>query len=510
MEKTFLQPPFVGESRLLLVDGLVTLFDQVNERNESCWVSIEAPSGWGKTRVAQEFYARLAARQEQHYWPATILEASDVDSLDVSARRKRVFPNPQYFKRPPGSLPNFMWWGIACDMRNGVASQTLLEDLQQLDAHKIYLEATWAAHASFKEKRFPTLAAAKQALSDVVEEAASAGLGEVIEQVSGATVPGLGLIVKLGRWGIGKTKTSCETKEKLLAGGKLDDGSNRDDLLEDIVATVAKMARPGLPTVVFVEDFHKATPLMEELVERLVRTNAALLIITTSWPGELDFGGTPQKLFADDFLKSRILRIQTGTELPDLFHSGASMDELPKQALREIILSYYPHTDEETLEHLASRYNNPLPLELVCTMPVYQDNFAANGKLKLSAQEIDALPIEVEDLYRELWKALPIEAQQALALATLAIPEQDSAWHSHLIQSAIQQCDGIGNHKAIARMLETDRIPHGWARFIETWLRRFNEPDQLHIAQTYVSKFFLRRTSITIWIGLPKSLENKN
>lgn len=62
MEKTFLQPPFVGESRLLLVDGLVTLFDQVNERNESCWVSIEAPSGWGKTRIAQEFYARLAAR----------------------------------------------------------------------------------------------------------------------------------------------------------------------------------------------------------------------------------------------------------------------------------------------------------------------------------------------------------------------------------------------------------------------------------------------------------------
>ncbi|RLJ19538.1 hypothetical protein DJ030_09455 [bacterium endosymbiont of Escarpia laminata] len=215
---------------------------------------------------------------------------------------------------------------------------------------------------------------AKQALSDVVEEVASASLEGVIEQVSGATVPGLGLIVKLGRWGIGKTKTSRETKKKLLAGG------NRDDLLEDIVVTVAKMARPRLSTVVFVEDFHKATTLMEELVERLVRTNAALLIITTSWPSELGLGRTPQKLFVDDFLKSRILRIQTGAKLPELFHSGASMDELPTQALRKIILSYYPHTDEETLEQLASRYNNPLPLELVCTMPVYQDNFAANGR----------------------------------------------------------------------------------------------------------------------------------
>ncbi|RLJ20031.1 hypothetical protein DJ031_06920 [bacterium endosymbiont of Escarpia laminata] len=248
---------------------------------------------------------------------------------------------------------------------------------------------------------------AKQALSDVVEEVASASLEGVIEQVSGATVPGLGLIVKLGRWGIGKTKTSRETKKKLLAGG------NRDDLLEDIVVTVAKMARPRLSTVVFVEDFHKATTLMEELVERLVRTNAALLIITTSWPSELGLGRTPQKLFVDDFLKSRILRIQTGAKLPELFHSGASMDELPTQALRKIILSYYPHTDEETLEQLASRYNNPLPLELVCAMPVYQDNFAANGRLKLSAQEINALPIEVEDLYRELWKALPKEAQPA-------------------------------------------------------------------------------------------------
>ncbi len=38
-----------------MVDGLVDLFTDVRDSGESRWVSLEAPSGWGKTRVGREF-----------------------------------------------------------------------------------------------------------------------------------------------------------------------------------------------------------------------------------------------------------------------------------------------------------------------------------------------------------------------------------------------------------------------------------------------------------------------
>ena len=89
MTEAFSQPPFVGDSRHRVVDGLVDILDEMNSTGEPRWVSLEAPSGWGKTRVVQEFYARLAARQSNHYWPETILGASDVHGFEVGDRRKR-------------------------------------------------------------------------------------------------------------------------------------------------------------------------------------------------------------------------------------------------------------------------------------------------------------------------------------------------------------------------------------------------------------------------------------
>ena len=89
--------PFCGLSRRLLVDGLVSVFGQVLSAGGPCLVSLEAPSGWGKTRVGREFYARLAAGQsEPRYWPAAI--------EDPDQARKAV--RPARFERPGGSLPD--------------------------------------------------------------------------------------------------------------------------------------------------------------------------------------------------------------------------------------------------------------------------------------------------------------------------------------------------------------------------------------------------------------------
>jgi len=499
------QPPLVGVSRIRLVDGLLALVDQVQELGEARWVSLEAPSGWGKTRVAQELYARLAARQTEletgHYWPATILEAIDAPLEDtVGFRRKRVFP--ERIDRAAGSLPAFFWWGIACDMRScGTASQNLLEDLLQLDAHALYLDAAWTALTSFRERHFPTLAQARQDLGRIIAEGLEEGaghlIGVVIEALAKHGLPGGGLVVKLGRWGIGKAAETQRRCEKVAAAGPL--GSDKPpDLLDDTVTMLTRLARPGLPVIVFVEDLHVAwrgrraedgPSLIEELLERLVRSNASLLILTTVWPGELDQRERLMAVTAEPMIRPRFLRVRHDQPTPPALPPDASLDVLPDAALRELILFYYSQTDPETLARLAARWTNPLPLELVCTLPKYRQRFQ-DGALKLPAAEIEALPQRVEDLYRDLWNALPEPVQQALALSTLAIPDQDATWYHRLTRQAIEQCLELRDHEALARTLGEDRIPHGWVRAIEEWRRRFNEPDQLRIAHKAVGDFY--------------------
>lgn len=102
------QPPFVGESRRKVVEGLAGLLTRAQLDERPVWVSIEAPSGWGKTRVAHAFYEHLAAHQSRRYWPPTILEATDASFFDVASRRKRVFPNPHDLTASRMPFPNFL------------------------------------------------------------------------------------------------------------------------------------------------------------------------------------------------------------------------------------------------------------------------------------------------------------------------------------------------------------------------------------------------------------------
>jgi hypothetical protein len=81
---------FVGEDRKRLVDELVVRFKEIDAGGAPHWVSLEALPGWGKSRVAHEFYGRLATDHQTHgmYWPQSILEVeqewcSDLDGLAV-------------------------------------------------------------------------------------------------------------------------------------------------------------------------------------------------------------------------------------------------------------------------------------------------------------------------------------------------------------------------------------------------------------------------------------------
>lgn len=477
-----LQPPFVGDGRQKVVEGLAALLAQAQLQERPIWVSIEAPSGWGKTRVAHAFYERLARQQAKIYWPHTILDATDASFFDVASRRKRVFPEPRRFDREAGALPEYFWWGIACEMRSGAPTQVLLQDLAQLEAHALFLEAAWGALASAGEKYGLTLDRARDMASALAEEAVGEGIGKLAEKLLGAAVPGLGLGLDLAKLGFGKARETWETRQLVAQPGAMPAAG--PDIVTQAAETLIRLARPGLPIILFVEDLHRDTGLVGALIGQLLASDAPIMILTTTWPGEIERSQDLAALLADPAIADRILRLQHNVPVPAPFPDGASMDALPADALKQLIRAYYPATDEAVLGALAARYNNPLPIELICTLDRHR-RAGQDGVLRLSADEIEKLPRKVEQLYRQLWGELPYPVQCVLALSTLAIPSRDASWHRRLVQSAVAA--------VAARIAEPGApasvggpVPHGWVREIETWLRRFNEPDQMRIARQEV------------------------
>ena len=122
--------PFVGASRQLLVKGLVGLFDEVRASGESRWVSLEAPSGWGKTRVGKEFYAQLAKTQSPpSYWP---------ERIDDTTHKERKGVSP-VGDREAGSLPEFLWWGLSCSSYEGAPAPALRNGVDWLKDHSKFV-----------------------------------------------------------------------------------------------------------------------------------------------------------------------------------------------------------------------------------------------------------------------------------------------------------------------------------------------------------------------------------
>ncbi|MCC6495032.1 MAG: tetratricopeptide repeat protein [Propionibacteriaceae bacterium] len=476
-----LEPAFVGAGRQLLVEGLVAAFDQVNRSSRPLWIALEAPSGWGKTRVAREFYARLAAdrQHEPGYWPPTILGSHTDLADDVSARRKRVHPHVRHV---PGSLPAFLWLGVSASVRNGVPSFALAEDVSQLEAHAPYLDDAWSRLATWSQRHGDWW---RRPLAEVGKETITEVAGQVIETVVGFGVPGLGLVasalgaLNTARKSAGARKDRLDGSEAITAPGF--------DIVDETSALLVRLARPGLPVVVFVEDFHAADGLLAELLGRLVAAEAAILIVTTAWPGHVaEQAGLAAALEREP---SRVLRIDHETHpMPEPFPADASLGPLPGEALGAIVAHYYPAAEPGTVAMLIERYRNPLAIELFCLLDRYRTRFP-EGNLKLPQGEVDRLPETIRDLYRQLWRELPPQVRRGLTLASLGIPaaiDEHSAlepvWHNPLVLKAIAGLD-LPQSEQVAASLASGPTTLAWARSLGDHLRQFHETDQWQIAR---------------------------
>ena len=107
---------FIGEGRYRVVASLFKLYKRIQISNKPIFVTIEAPSGWGKTRIVKELYKRIASTQTSVYWPSEINSHKSQESVTIEDKRKQIIPST--INRAKNSVPDFLWFAIDCDGQN--------------------------------------------------------------------------------------------------------------------------------------------------------------------------------------------------------------------------------------------------------------------------------------------------------------------------------------------------------------------------------------------------------
>ena len=466
--------PFVGRSRLQLVKGLVEIHDRVCSSGESRWMSLEAPSGWGKTRVGKRFYAELSARQTKElprYWPATLGETNRDD-------RKVVVPRGE---REEGSLPTFLWWGMSCSSDDRFSAPALREGLSELVSHSQYVSIACRDRQTKGER-------AIEKLRNEVWEFAEGGAVEAVSQAAaaiGVALPGMGLAVLAGRKVLGAAKSQRADSRLVADASEL--GASTGGLVEDLVEQLRQIGRARFPVVLFVEDIHFADEALLKALDAMLRRVSHLLVVTTAWPGRIDQITELSRLTWE--LDEQVVRVRHDAPTPEALPAGAGLAELDSSDCRKIVLAHYEHADPETADLLANRYRNPGALDLVCSMEGFKEDFGERGDLYISREEVDDLPAATEDLYRAYWDQLPkstrLQYAVAAAISPASISPDEGAGHHTWSAPVLNDVMRSLNLPAAADLHSTigaSTDAYGWVTHVDEYLRRWSEIDQHHIA----------------------------
>ena len=474
---------FVGASRIALVDGLVRIFEKdVRDSQKSRWVSLEAPSGWGKTRVGRELYTRLAVEQrEPRYWPA---------SIDVSDRKT---VEPTVVDIPPNSSPGYLWWGISCSIRNDQAVSSLLlkADLDRLYKHETYAERTVKKNENWFMRlinwiRDDTSKGAWDAsvrkffqLGYAISGFLLSNLAYLLLRNFSLALTGLSGVVLIllldftfiSLWPWGRKRHIARRKYKQHSQvNHGDDGA--EDIVDEAVRRLGRMTKRGVPLVIFVEDVHSAGELVLQLLDRLLFSDGALLLITTGLSERIE-----KKISVRDLMKDhvgRLSRVNRISHPGEGFPEGAGLTDLELDARRSILYRSWPKVEVKTERALLARYVNPYTLKLFCE---YCNNrvdeyLNSEGYLEIPEREINDLPGSIYSFYEILWKELPKEVQISLAVACLITPASidvgagggEQVWMASILSSVLKELNFKSNQNiqraGLRRALESES--HSW------------------------------------------------
>ncbi|MCB1028166.1 MAG: AAA family ATPase, partial [Microthrixaceae bacterium] len=452
----------VGESHKAALQTLIDAYDRVDGMvsqgasgpADSELVVLSAPMGWGKTRVVQEFYAHLAARQTAgtEYWPAELVP--DVDRAPTLKSRKKVVP-AAFDVAAEAEMP-FLWWGVSCQKRqDDRLANVVADDIGQL-----------AAHFGPTLNRLEANSATRRAALGIARTLSAAAPFSDIPGI----LDGLENLRTSIRDVFRAQRDKPRDREELR---RIDPSQSDGSLVETWVGAIGSLLRAArIPMVVVVDDAHWADPASIEFIDELL-LRAPCLVAFTAWPDQLRIQETNDQP-AD--AGSLVGRWADRTNLCDIAQPAAG-------AAVELAANTLKITTEHPLAvQLAERaQGNPLVLRLWAELPFVQQS--AQGGNELAPEDLDELPTDANAEFQRRWRELPEIVQAVLAPAA----HQGITFVPAVVAETLATA-GIGELSDSAQALHDAEDPHWWIRELTADAHQFTEPILRDIAAGRLSE----------------------
>ncbi len=412
-----------------------------------------AEPGLGKTRLAQELYARLVADEQggTGYWPPAL--GAEGDNLRV---------NPAVEACDGAADLPFLWWGVR---------------LADPEGHNQAVSGALAGHVEpYLVPHLEPFHRAQRRRRRLVR-AARLG-GAVAADVVGDLVPFLGLLKKVGEIGLEVKGLHDEWRRDAVP---LDvaavAGARRASLAEQVTSDLGTLfgAGAGVPAVVLLDDlqFSYADPgvtaFVEELTRAMVSGRWPLLLLVTHWErewlvagGEAEPDGTPASPAGAAL--AALARRERG--LVDVMRLGPVEDLAP--LLRRALPGLTPPQERALLERSGG---NPRVLDELLRYALTQRGRGLfvgrdpSGPLtERGLEELLSRGSSLEDLVARRFEEAPEDVQRALTLAALQGHEFEE-WLVAEVARVLAADEPAGTRRA----LRASANPHAMtARLAET------------------------------------------
>lgn len=384
----------VGAAHKEILGSLIEAFERVHQQRGPELHIIEGVPGVGKTRLIQELYAELSARQPvPRYWPPEI-DATD----NWRSSRKAIYPTNVQVEKD-AQIP-WIWWGLSCFARpDGRPHQALFEDAPQLVAHAesiTNLPTSGVAGATFD------IGSAFIGLLSIV------GVAFIGPAAGALAVVGAARAYATNREVIDKVKQARRHRKRARL---LDPAlAGRSAEIADLNALTVALSE-SLPFIIVIDDAHAVDTTLAEFINGLMSApNAQVLIIATAWPSGAD-APAPYRLLREG---------APGSTRPQVHRLGLLDIEAAGALIRGEYASnglVHPLSATAVAEILRHTSPNPLAIRLMLALPGVQ-RALESGSLDAALQPGTAM--ELEQIMASYWQSLPDQLQQVLAIASLA------------------------------------------------------------------------------------------
>lgn len=366
---------------------------------------IVGESGLGKTRLVQEFYARLSEVELDDnsggYWPRRLVR--DQNNL-------RINPDPSECKSDSGSRLNYLWWGLR---------------LHDPGAHNSGLGGL-AESAGFLRAHLEPFAKARL-LAARMKSAATAAAVDVAIEVGNVFTFGLLGLGKLGLDHGSEVKSILEERSRIGRFDPAEAGSRQqqnivDIVIEDLGALFSSKAENGtpLPAIILLDDAQwlAGDPTTCRFIAQLISTARAkswpILMLATHWEQEW---------------------LQHAAEADDTTFAGMVLEQAPPQwqpiklskelELADMVRAGLPGLTENQIAFLVEKADgNPRLMDeilrdLLDSPGLFEDFDCASPLSPEAAETIAEGRFELHQLVQKRLTKSPPGVQLAVSLSSL-------------------------------------------------------------------------------------------